>query len=62
MARLNGPYMRALRCIAGERRFDAACSKSDLDVQRALGAPSIDFLLLRRRIGYYGRIASGRPL
>jgi hypothetical protein len=62
MTRLNGPYMRALRSIAGVRRFDAACAKSDLEVRRALGAPSIDFVLLRRRIGYYCRIAAGRPL
>ena len=47
MARLNVPYMRALRCIAGERRL--------------LGASSIDFLLLRRRVGYYCRLAASRP-
>ena len=61
MARLNTPYMRALRCIAAERRFDASCDKSDLDVRRQLGASSIDFLLLRRRVGYYCRLAASRP-
>jgi hypothetical protein len=61
MARLNIPYMKALRAIAAERRFDATCAKSDLDVRRQLGAPSIDFLLLRRRMGYYCRLAAGRP-
>ena len=61
MARMNVPYMRALRCIAGERRFDASCAKSDLDVRRLLGASSIDFLLLRRRVGYYCRLAASRP-
>ena len=30
---LNGPYMRCLRKIASESRFDAKCSSSDLEVR-----------------------------
>eukprot|EP00972_Heterocapsa_arctica_P009020 1327321-Heterocapsa_arctica.AAC.1 len=47
---LNGPYMHILRLIAAVPRFSAECGVSDLDVRRQLGVPSIDFVVLRRRI------------
>ena len=39
---LNGPYMRCLRKIAGQSRFDPKCEMSDLQVRMHLVQPSID--------------------
>jgi hypothetical protein len=57
---LNGPYMRCLRKIAGHSRFDAKCDMSDLQVRMRLIQPSIDCLLMRKRLAFAARIIGAR--
>jgi hypothetical protein len=61
LRKLNDPYMRALRRIFGEPRHDEHCTNSDRQVRRALGMPSIDCVVLQKRLVYYSRIAMHRP-
>ena len=61
LQKLNVPYMRVLRRIVGEPRYNEHCANSDLGVRRTLGMPSIDYVVLHRRLTYYCRIAKHRP-
>ena len=49
---LNGVHMRVLRRIAAEVRFDSGTA-SDRAVRERLCAPSVDCLLIRRRLSYF---------
>ena len=57
---LNGPYMRMLRRIAGEMRFDNTAI-SDFEVRTRLQQPSIDCILIRKRLRYVARIVEAKP-
>ena len=52
---INGVYMRVLRMIAGESRFQR-CEHTDVKIRTRLSQPSIDCLLMRRRLLFAGRI------
>ena len=55
MKKLNCVYMRVLRRIADDCKF-GHCAYSDAEVRRLLCQPSLDCLLMRRRMLYLGRI------
>ena len=57
---LNGPYMRLLRRLAGAMRFDAT-ARSDLRVRLDLDMPSIDCVLIKRRLVYAARLLEAGP-
>ena len=48
--------MRVLRKIRACSRFNSSCELTDEQVRRLLGAPSIDCLLMRRRLSYLRRL------
>eukprot|EP00973_Karenia_brevis_P094817 12424323-Karenia_brevis.AAC.1 len=48
--KLNNVYMRVLRRIAGACRYDKTCKLSDSEVRRLLDAPSLQCLIMRRRL------------
>ena len=52
--------MRMLRRIAGEMRFDNTVV-SDLEVRTRLQQPSIDCILIRKRLRYVARIVKAMP-
>ena len=58
---INGPYMRVLRRIAGAMRFGPG-APSDYAVREQLQQPSIDCLIMRRRLLYVARIVACKPL
>ena len=55
--KINCVYMRVLRRILGDCRY-GPCVFSDLEVRRQLRQPSIDCLLLRRRMHYLKRLVT----
>ena len=55
MRKLNAVYMRGLRKIIGDCKF-GKCKFTDFRVREQLQQPSIDCLLLRRRLAFLGRI------
>ena len=57
---LNGVYMRCLRRIAGECRFGASGTLTDLQVRQKLVQPSLDCLVCRRRLLHARCIATSR--
>ena len=60
--KLNATYMRGLRRIADELRFDSnENGKTDLQVRQQLGAPSIDCILLVARMRYIIRVVREAP-
>jgi hypothetical protein len=61
LRKLNGPYMRVLRSIADQRRFGQERVVSDVDVRHMVAQPSIDSLVLQRRLAYYPRLAMRQP-
>lgn len=59
MQRLNCVYMRVLRRIADDRKFQK-CHLTVIEVRKLLLMPSIECLIMRRRLLYLARIvASG---
>ena len=64
LAKLNGPYMRALRRIAGCVRCSSTHletgekNKTDLEVRVMVGAQSIDSLIVQARLQYACRLAN----
>jgi hypothetical protein len=57
---LNAAYMRVLRRVAGLMRFDTnACS--DCEVRDKLLQPSIDCVLVRKRLAYAAPLAQKGP-
>ena len=58
---LNKPYMRALRRIAGNMRYQAEGNISDFEVRMKLNQPSIDCLVMCVRLSYIGRLVSKGP-
>ncbi|CAK0870212.1 unnamed protein product, partial [Prorocentrum cordatum] len=58
---IHGPYMRALRRIADDVKAGHAPAFSDLAVRRRPQAPSIDCLVLRKRLRYYHRVVTHQP-
>ena len=62
MAALNSVYMRILRRIGGAMRFSDVNEETDLMVRRRLRQPSLDCLLLRKRLLYLRRLLLNRPL
>ena len=57
---LGSVYMRLQRRLYGEVRF-AAGAKSDLEVRSKHSVPSIDCVLMRRRLLYLRRILAHKP-
>ena len=57
---LNCVYMRCLRRIAGDCRFGASDTLSDLQVRQKLVQPSLDCLISRRRLLHARSIATSR--
>jgi hypothetical protein len=57
---LNGPYMRMLRRIFGEPRFERS-AVSDFEVRRALGQPSIDCRVMSARLRFLPRVILHAP-
>ena len=55
--RLNGFYMRVLRCIAGCRRFDSTCRLNDMAVRGLLEQPSLQCLIAKARLNLFSTIA-----
>ena len=58
---LNIVYMRVLRRIANQQRFNDQCEHSDVEVRQSLAQPSIDCLLQRKRLDYMARLVYVRP-
>ena len=64
LAKLNGPYMRALRRISGCVRCSSTHletgekNKTDLEVRVMVGAQSIDSLIVQARLQYACRLAN----
>ena len=58
---LNKVYMRVLRRISGDLRFGALCEKDNREVRKELGQPSLDCLLVRKRLLYVGRLLRRGP-
>jgi hypothetical protein len=58
---LNTTYMRVVRRITNNVRFDAD-NVSDLEVRRLAGQPSVDCLLQRARLKYLARLLSVKPI
>ena len=56
LRKINASYMRVVRKIHGCSRFDST-AESDLEVREKHCIPSIDCLLLRKRLAYFSRIA-----
>ena len=61
LRKLAGPYHRALRRIAGCVRHSSDSNVSDYDVRAQLGLPSIDSLVMQKRLVYIGRVLAHRP-
>ena len=62
LKKMNNVYMRALRRIAGEMRYDGSeDGKTDLQVRQQLGVPSIDCILLAARFRYVVRVVREAP-
>ncbi|CAK0867018.1 unnamed protein product [Prorocentrum cordatum] len=61
LKQINGPYMRALRRIAGDMKAGHAPAFSDLAVRQRLHVPSIDCVVLRKRLRYYHRLVAHQP-
>jgi hypothetical protein len=61
LKRLNSPYMRVLRRIYGQPRFDDSCTDTDVEIRRSLSRPSIDCLVVRQRLRYLPRLLLRRP-
>ena len=60
--KLNGTYMRGLRRIANELRYERSDDgKTDLEVRILLDAPSVDCILLTARLRYAARIVREAP-
>ena len=57
---INNVYMRALRRVAGLMRFGSDNNVSDHHVRSLLVVPSIDCLLMRRRLMFVARIGIHR--
>jgi len=57
---INGPYMRCLRRMCGAMRYSSDCALSDVQVRIKLMQPSIDCLLMRRRLAYAARVYASR--
>ena len=57
---LNVMFMRVLRRIAGEPRFER-CAHTDVQIRSSLGFVSIDCWLSRARLRYLGRIINSKP-
>eukprot|EP00973_Karenia_brevis_P065142 9044142-Karenia_brevis.AAC.1 len=53
--------MRVLRAVLGCQRYDKKCSTSNVDVRRALGWPSIECLITRRRLKYLATLCQRKP-
>ena len=60
MRKLNAVYMRVLPRIADCCRFDGSGGANDLQVREKLGQPSIDCLLAKARLCYFGRRIQNR--
>ena len=60
LRKLNAVYMRVLRRIDGCCRFDGSCDINDLQVRVKLGQSSIDCLLAKARLRYFGRVVQNR--
>ena len=50
VTKLNAVYMRVLRKISGNMRFDEHCEFTDMQVRQQCMQPSIDCLLVRARL------------
>ena len=61
LKKINGTYMRVLRRIADDPRYSVVVLHSDLEIRRILGQPSIDSILLRKRLLYGARLAHRQP-
>jgi len=57
MRRINSVYLHVLRMIIGDCRY-GRCEYSDATVREILRQPSLDCLLLRRRLFFLGRIVA----
>ena len=57
---VNAPCMRVLRRVNGNMRFSSG-AVSDREVRERIKQPSIDCVLLRRRLLYIGRLVSRKP-
>ena len=59
LRKINDVYMRVLRRILGKPRYKGG-QCSDVSVRNQLQQPSIDCLLIRRRLKYVGRVLQNR--
>ena len=50
---LNGMYMRVVQKIGGNSRYDDT-AVSDFTARQCIGVPSIDCLVMKSRLRYYG--------
>ena len=60
MKHVNTMYMRVLRMIAGDPRFDKN-ARRDICIRVELGAPSLESLLRMKRLLYASRLAKNGP-
>jgi len=59
--KLNAVYARVLRRVFGAPRHDSTKGPTDLVVRVAVGMPSLDCLLVVRRLHYVARLVKHRP-
>ena len=56
LRRINTTFMRVVRNIHGCSRYNAE-AEADITVRRAHCIPSVDCLLVRKRLAYFARLA-----
>jgi hypothetical protein len=56
LLKLSAVYMRVVRRMSGQMRFDAS-SISDIEVRKAFNVPSIDCIVIRKKLQYWSRLA-----
>ena len=59
LRKLNAVYMRVLRRIANQCRYDACSNKTDCEVRAMLDLPSIDCIVAKKRVAYLPTFLTG---
>ena len=61
LKKLNAVYTRVLRRIVDDPRYSAQVLHNDREVRVLLDMPSIDALVLQKRLKYYQRMTTRMP-
>ena len=61
LTKLSAVYIRVLRRVVDDPRYSAKVLHSDLEVRTLLEMPSLDALIVQKRLKYYQRVALRSP-